>query len=454
MKRFICYVLSLLIFLSACVMSDTVYAAESSDISSLLPAPPEIVAEAGVVMELSTGTVLYNKNMHNKMYPASITKIMTTLLTLEKCKLDDMITFSHYDVYSLVYGDAHIGMRENEQLSVYDCLRGIMLASANECANAAGEHVAMQTDAYKNKIADLDAQGKDYDASITALDVFADMMNDRAKKAGALNTHFTNPSGLFNENHYTTCYDMARITRAAASNQDFLDIESKTIYTIPPTNLVAEPRTIGNRHKMLYENNKNYYEGILGGKTGYVDQSGNTLVTFAKRNGITLISVVMKSNSANVYNDTRLLLDYGFSNCQSVNLASTDTTYNRKNSLYSLNADDNLILPASISFADVKSSVEPSVTSPEIHYTYNGVELGNTRLSTTPDVFCSFKLGPDAIKHLKQKNKENSSVLTVIIKVIIITAIIIIITLAVFIIVRYRLNSKRRRNRKKRKRNN
>lgn len=450
MKRFICYALCLLFCINV-PLTESVYADESCDISSLLPTPPEIVAETGVVMELSTGTVLYNKNMHNQMYPASITKIMTTLLALETCEPDEIITFSHYDVYSLEYGDAHIGMRENEQISVHDCLRGVMLASANECANATGEHIATQTDSYKKLIAEYDAQGIDYDASITALDVFADIMNERAKKAGALNTHFTNPSGLFNENHYTTCYDMARITRAAVSIPEFLEIESKTTYTIPPTNLITEPRTIGNRHKMLYEDNPNYYEGVLGGKTGYVDQSGNTLVTFAKRGDITLISVVMKTNAANVYNDTRLILDYGFANCKSLNISNTDNTYNIENSLYSLNDTANLIIPASISFSDVKSSLRPSVTSPEINYEYNGLKLGSTNLSINVDNFSTFELGPTAISHLEKKSKENKSVFAVIIKIIMIVLVIIIVLIAAFFIIMRKLEFNRRRRRRRRR---
>lgn len=443
MKKLTSEVLCLLIFFLSFMMMDVTFAdiSESADISSLLPAPPEIVAEAGVVMELSTGTVLYNKNMHNQMYPASITKIMTTLLTLENCSLDDVITFSHYDVYSLVYGDAHIGMRENEQLSVNDCLHGVMLASANECANAAGEHVAKNTEQYKSLIAWYDSEGTDYDPSIVALDVFAELMNKRAGEAGALNTHFTNPSGLFDENHYTTCYDMARITRAAVSNKDFLDIESQTTYTIPATNLVSETRTIGNRHKMLYENNPNYYEGILGGKTGYVEQSGNTLVTFAKRGDMTLICVVMKSNAANVYNDTRLLLDYGFSSCKSVNLSESDKKYSIKNSLYCMPEDENIIIPAAVSFSDVEDSIVPSAASPEIDYTYNGVKVGTANLSMNDNNICSFKLGQTAIKHLSgskdKKNDGESTTVTALIAAALVLALLLAILASIRLAMRY-----------------
>lgn len=339
------------------------------------PQYPEIYAETGVLIEASTGAVIYNKNMNQKMYPASITKILTSLIAIENSTMDEMVTFSHDSVFSLSYDDAHIGMMEGEMLSMEDCLYGVLLASANEVANAVGEHVG------------------------GTIDGFADLMNERAKEAGALNSNFENPSGLFNENHYTTCYDMAMITRAAIKSQKFLEIEKNTTYSIPSTNLTTEPRYFGNRHKMLFPNNPVYYDGILGGKTGYVDQSGNTLVTFARRNGMTLISVVMKSDSSNVYADTTKLLDYGFNNFELQNISENETAFSfggssdssyfsvfgEQVSLITINTTDSIVIPKSVSFSDVTSKIEfvknsKDNTIANLNYYYQDNYIGKTSL--------------------------------------------------------------------------
>ncbi|MDE7432273.1 MAG: serine hydrolase, partial [Lachnospiraceae bacterium] len=381
------------------------------------PTYPDIYAEAGVLIEASTGTVLYDKNCHQQMYPASITKILTTLIALEEGNLSDMVEFSHYAVYSLEVGDAHISRQEGELLSLKDCLYAVMLASANEVANAVGEYVAKNTQAYTDRIADLQASGTAFDESKVAIEVFADMMNERAAKAGALGTHFCNPNGLFNENHYTTCYDMAMITRDASKNDEFLKIESNITYVIPTTNKATETHPIRNRHQMVFPLNSVYYEGILGGKTGYVDQSGTTLVTFAKRNGMTLISVVMKSNGANVYNDTKLLLDYGFNNFSLSNISETETkfsfnksgnysnlntVFDTNSSLLELDTAGNIVLPNGVSINQCKSELtfydgtQQTGTNSiaKINYYYNDINVGGTDLILNNRNDNSFNFGP------------------------------------------------------------
>ena len=324
MKRLTGYVLALF-FLISCVCTTTAYA----DVTTLnkKATPPEIVAEAGVVIEASSGTVLYNKNMDEKMYPASITKILTTLLALENSSLTEQVTYSHYSVFSLEPGAANVAMDEGEIISMKDTLNAVMLASANECANAAGEHVAKKTDAYSKKIAKLSSSGKTYDESEVAISVFADMMNQRAKQAGAKNSHFKNPNGLFDKDHYTTCYDMAMIMREAIKNEAFLKLESNYSYTIGKTNKMSEERPFTNRHAMMNPYKPEYDETIIAGKTGYVDQSGNTLVTVSKHEDMTLISVVMKTDTYNVYSDTKAILDYGVNNYEAVNVSNEENRF-------------------------------------------------------------------------------------------------------------------------------
>lgn len=411
MKKLYCYALCMILIFTTLAGADFTYVtADGSTDAKEWPSPPDVVAQTGIVMEAKTGTVLYNKNMNDKMYPASITKILTTLITLENTTPDEMINFYHYDVFSLVYGDAHIGMKENEQLKVTDCLYGVMLASANECANAAGEHIARKTKAFSDEIDRCKASGEEYNESKVALKVFADIMNRRAKKAGAINSHFNNPSGLFDEEHYTTCYDMAMITRDAIKNDSFLEIESNTTYRIPNTNLTAETRGVSNRHKMLYPDSRFYYEGAMGGKTGYVDQSGNTLVTFAKRNGITLICVIMKSNTANVYTDTALLLDYGFNNFHTENISDNEPVYSKSEDILSVDKDNYVIIPNNTKFADTKSDITfygntnkyNKIAS--IDYYYKDTHVGSTALRINAPDNASFKFG--SVMKVKDKSTK------------------------------------------------
>lgn len=472
LKNWVIFSFVFAIMLNSMLLHNIVYSYGEENTQSF-PAPPDIFAQAGVLIEASTGTVLYNKCANDQMYPASITKILTTLLALEEGNLTDMVEFSHYDVYSLEPGDAHISMNEGELLSLNDCLYGIMLASANEVSNAVAEYVAKKTPAYTNKIEELKKSGETYDESKVAINVFADMMNARATKAGALNSHFANPNGLFMENHYTTCYDMAMITRDAIKNEQFLKIESNTTYIIPTTNLTTETRGVANRHKMMFPLNSVYYEGILGGKTGYVDQSGNTLVTFAKRNGMTLISVVMKSNSENVYKDTRLLLDYGFNNFSVSNisesetkfslnntgfLSSFDTIFPSGNSLIKINSEDNIVLPNGVNLSDCKSELSFADSNSTdsfatLKYFYGNTCVGNTTLSINKDNNNDFEFGP-AKESEETKSESKKDIITIDIRMLVgVILVIIIIILAVLYLKSTRPSRIRRKRRKQLRKN-
>ncbi|MEE1341861.1 MAG: serine hydrolase, partial [Lachnospiraceae bacterium] len=158
---------------------------------------PSVYADSAILMDANTGAVLYSKRIHKKQYPASITKIMTTLLALENLSPTDTVTFSRNAVYSIEPGSSSIGIDEGEELTVEQCLYGIMLASANEVSNAIAEQVAGDN------------------AS------FANMMNEKSTELGCVNTHFTNPHGLHDKEHYTTAYDMALIAKEAYQNEEY-----------------------------------------------------------------------------------------------------------------------------------------------------------------------------------------------------------------------------------------
>ena len=251
---------------------------------------PAVSAEAAILFDATHNTVLFEKNADEKLYPASITKLMTALLVLEKADLNDTVVFSKTAVTNLESGAVTLNLQEGDRVSVRDCLYGLLLKSANEVANGLAEHVG------------------------GSIQGFADLMNQKAAELGCTGTHFTNPSGLNDPDHYTTARDMAKIAGAAFKNETLQKISSSLSYEFPATKAAAA-RTITPGHKMLYPSDSRYYEGIVGGKTGYTSLAGNTLVTCTEKDGVRLIAVVLKARSTH-YGDTKAMLDYGYKKLQ------------------------------------------------------------------------------------------------------------------------------------------
>lgn len=263
------------------------YPIESNDVQGW-PQGPAIEAASAAVMDMDTGTFLYSKNAAAKQYPASITKIMTTLLLVENCNLDDTITFSSI-VYDIEEGSSHLGIQPGEKMTLRDAAYGIMLASANDISNGVAEYMA---------------------GSISA---FADMMNARAKELGCVNTHFANPHGLYREDHYTCAYDMALIAQAAYENPVFRKIAGTRYYDIPETNLTEEIRYLKNHHNMMHSDEEYYRNWCTGGKNGYTEACLNTLVTFGEKDGRRLVGVVLRVNGAGkAYQETTQIMEYAF----------------------------------------------------------------------------------------------------------------------------------------------
>ncbi|HWP98775.1 MAG TPA: D-alanyl-D-alanine carboxypeptidase family protein [Syntrophomonadaceae bacterium] len=264
---------------------------------------PAIISESAILMDAKTGQVLYEKNMNEKLYPASITKILTILLGIEKGHLDDTVTMSHEAVFTIPRGASHIALDEGEQITLEQALMAALLPSANDACNGIAEHIS-------GNVSD-----------------FAQLMNQRARESGALNSNFVNPHGLPDDKQVTTAYDMAMITRAALQNEKFRAIISTVRYTIPPTNKQTEPRELWSEHRML-TTNRFSYQGVIGGKTGYTKESQNTLVTAGRRGDRELIAVVMRSEDFGVYKDTIALFDYGFNEFVAQNIPIPAATVN------------------------------------------------------------------------------------------------------------------------------
>ena len=276
-----------------------------------------VLSEGACLIDAGSGVILYGKNADSQYYPASITKVLTALLVVENCdNLSEIVTFSYDAVHLKEENSTIIGASEGDRLSVLDCLYCLLFQSANEVANALGEHVGAKHPELKEK-------------GQTDLDVFVRMMNEKAASLGCRGSHFNNPSGLTDSDHYTTPYDMCLIMQAAIKNPVFRDIESHTYWKHAPIRRYPDAddpqNTVYMKHLMLRKNSSQYYKGCIAGKTGYTTTAGNTLVTACERDGMTLVACVMNAH-ANHYTDTEQLFDFGFANFRSVSVSDYDLT--------------------------------------------------------------------------------------------------------------------------------
>ena len=247
-----------------------------------------IGSDAVLVLDVSTGYSIYEKDIYTSYYPASVTKIMTAMIVLDNCEMDETVTFSHDAVFSIPSGYSSAYADEGEVLSVEQCLYGLMLVSANDVANGLAEHIAGTNE------------------------MFADMMNERAEALGCVNTHFVNPHGLDDEEHYTCAYDLATIGYTAYKEYEtYRDLIGTYRYVVPPTNKQDETRYWHNSNKLFDEESQFYYEYCLGGKSGYTDIAGSTLVTYANINGrIIMVATLHARNATEVYTDHTIIYDY------------------------------------------------------------------------------------------------------------------------------------------------
>ena len=272
---------------------------------------PELIGETAIVMDIKTGEILYEKNAHEQRYPASTTKVMTTILTLEHYKdLNEQLVVDDVTPYEVE--GSHIALEPKEILTVHQLLGGLLTESANDCALVLGKHIGGSTED------------------------FARMMNQKAKELGALNTNFVNPNGLHDPAHKSTAYDLAMIARYAMTNPEISPIFREFIttykYEIPPTNIKTQTRHLYNTNRLLYDTvNKVYvgntkrvckYEGVTGIKTGYTSHAGGCLISSAERNGSEFMVVTMKSTDMGRFADSIAMLDWAFENYRTYQVLS------------------------------------------------------------------------------------------------------------------------------------
>ena len=332
-------------------------------------------SEAGIVMDLDSGAVLFAQNIHVQEYPASITKLLTALVVVENASMDEQVTFSHDAVYNVESGSGNkLQLEEGDVLSVKDCLYVMLLQSSNQAANALAEHVGGSREA------------------------FADMMNEKAASLGCRESHFVNPSGLNDPEQLTSAYDMAQIGAAVFGNPALLEICSTTSATLPPTINNPNGRTYSMEHKLVVtgdSSDENYYPSAVAGKTGYTSLAGQTLVTYAEQDGRRQVAVTLKSTQRTHYSDTKTILDFGFARFKNVSVAENETDYvtgeepvtigDETYSPSDLYLDEKAVvtLPNDAQFSDADKYLQTEIPAshPEgavarIIYTYNDRQIG------------------------------------------------------------------------------
>lgn len=255
---------------------------------------PTAVAPVALLMDAGTGKILYEKNARQKMYPASTTKIMTAILALENRSLTDTTTVSYNAIFSVPIGYTNANLQLDEILTMEQLLHVLLVPSANDAANVIAEEIA------------------------GSVESFATMMNTKAREIGCENTHFVNANGVHNENHYSTAYDLALISRYAMQNESFRKLVSTVRYTLPVTNKYDKTdRTFLNTNRLINPKSSQYYEYATGIKTGYTDAARNCIVAGAKKDNMELICVILgagsdTTTSTNKFGDCINLFEYGF----------------------------------------------------------------------------------------------------------------------------------------------
>ena len=349
------------------IESSEVNVEQKEDIFGSITAPNLILAET------NTGRILYERNADEKIYPASITKLMTAILVVENCELDEIVTVSENAVMSVPSGYVNANLQVGEELTVEDLLYVMLIPSANDAANALAEHVG------------------------GSIESFSTMMNTRAKELGCTGSNFTNPSGLHQEEHYTTCRDIYLISKEAISKEYIKKVIKTTKYTLPQTNkYTGTSRIFTTTNYMKLESLSKYYcDYCIGGKTGYTGEAKNCVVEFAEKDGIELISIVMGEN-ANVkgqkFLDAKQMFEYVFENYQSNEAAKQNEIYETvkvnngtketkvldvvyKDDVNILVANDsNEEIQKNVEYTNLKAPLQKGDVVGKITYKYEGIE--------------------------------------------------------------------------------
>ncbi len=423
------------------------------------PQGPEISAQAAILMEVETGTILYAKNIDERLYPASTTKILTCTLAMENCDLDEMVTASREAVNAVPWDGSKIGMDAGESISMSEALEAILVGSANEVANVVAEHVGGSNEE------------------------FVAMMNQRVEDLGLQNTHFVNANGLYDDNHYTSAYDLAIIAKDFFSYELLCKIARTPKVDFVATDTQPDTFTINSKN-LLLEGKKYAYEPLVGSKTGYTDKARQTLVSCAKKDGMKLICVVLMEESPKQFEDTVALFEYGFNNFRIESIKGNELSFESDKSgffdtntdifgnskeLLALNADSGIILPNEKTFEDLEMKVIydsdniDSVARAEYYFNGNKVGYANIVLnSESTDIFDGSSLETEDFPETDtSQNKEEPTPVTnldgesvfINVKIILICLVGFVILVTVCILIYNKIQMQKRKLKKKKKAN-
>jgi len=410
------------------------------------PAGPEIGAESAILMEVNTGTILYAKNIHAQLYPASITKILTALIAVEECDMNEMVTFSHDAVHSINWReDANMGINVGDSITMEQCLYGLLVGSANEVAYAIAEHIA--------------GEGN--------VEGFSDLMNKKAKELGCTDSNFITANGIHDENHYTSAHDMALIAQAFFSNELLCKMSSTTSYHVPQTATQPREDMIVWAKSKLHPGKEYAYEYLVGTKTGYTDDARQTLVSCAKKDGLKLACVILKEETPGQFTDTIELFNYGFDNFYAASVAENDTNYAIDTSnffstdtdffgsskpILEIDPDDYIVLPDHVNFSEITSSLTyDNLEDNEIariNYSFNNISLGSASLIPVQDKVVTFDFGTKQQIIAPENLEEEQDTVYINIKNVIIA----VIAVAILLIVLFMIHSMIVNTRKSRRR--
>ena len=326
---------------------------------------PDINAKSALLIDNKTNKVLYSKDMNRKMFPASTTKILTAILVLENHSLDEKVTASYNAIMTIPSGYSTANIQIDEVLTVEQLLELLLVHSANDAANVLAEYTG------------------------GSIDSFVAMMNTKINELGLSDTHFTNPYGLQDNNHYTTAHDLAIIMQYCLKNDDFRKIAGQASCAIPSTNK-SEPRKYSSTNELLIAGNS-YYPNLIAGKTGYTSEAGECLVSAAYNDNLELVGVILNSN--NRFKDTRSLYNYGYTNFSIKNIVNEkniitnvevkNATKDTKNlnllvsediPVLANNFDDlSKIEPQITLNSDIKAPIEDGQVLGKVSYSVNGI---------------------------------------------------------------------------------
>lgn len=344
---------------------------------------PNLVSQAAILMDNKTGKILFSKNENEKMYPASTTKIVTAILTLENCNLDEIVTVSYDAVMSIPDGYSSASLQIGEQLTIEQLLQLLLVHSANDAANVLAEYVG------------------------GSVDSFISMMNTKINELGLSHTHFTNTFGMHHDNHYTTAQDLAMIMKYCIKNEDFRKLAGSASCAIPATNKYGT-RRYSSTNQLIIPTNSNYYPYLTSGKTGYTSQAGDCLVSCSYKDNLELLCVILGGKTINGvstrFSETKSLYEYGYDNY------SVKTLLNANDSITQIEVSNgtkdtkNLELLANNSISalventtseeelafeinlkeDIKAPIEQGDNLGSVSYTIDGIEYKTALLASHP----------------------------------------------------------------------